>query len=81
MRYTLMHHLTSGYQKPFRRDRAENAGGGILVYVKEGVCCSRRSDLEHQNIECIWVEIKSINSRPFLIGNIYRPSHFYCAME
>ena len=64
-----MHH-----QKPFRRHRAENAGGGgVLVYVKEGVCCSRRSDLEHQNIECIWVEIKPINSRPVLVGNIYRP--------
>ena len=62
-----------GYPKPFRRDKAENAGGGILVYVKEGVCCSRRSDLEYQNIECVWVEIKPINSRPFLVGNIYRP--------
>ena len=51
----------------------ENAGGGLLVYVKEGVCCSRRSDLEHRNIECIWVEIKPAKSRPFLIGNIYRP--------
>ena len=24
-----------GYQKPFRRDRTENARGGLLVYVKE----------------------------------------------
>ena len=63
----------SGYQNPFRRDRLENAGGGLLVYVKERVCCSRRSDLEHKNIECIWVEIKPAKSRPFLIGNIYRP--------
>ena len=63
----------SGYQNPFRRDRLENAGGGLLVYVKEGVCCSRRSDLEHKDIECIWVEIKPAKSRPFLIGNIYRP--------
>ena len=57
----------SAYQKPFRRDRTENAGGGLLVYVKEGVCCSRRLDLEHDRLECIWLEIKPINSRPFLV--------------
>lgn len=62
-----------GFQKPFRRDRTENAGGGLLVYVKEGVCCSRRSDLEHDKIECIWLEIKPVNSRSFLVGHMYRP--------
>ena len=63
----------SGYQKPFRRDQTENAGGGLLFYVKEGVCCSRRSDLEHESLECIWIEVKPINSRSFLVGHIYRP--------
>ena len=63
----------SGYQKPFRRDRKENSGGGLLVYVKEGVCCSRRVDLEHERLECIWVEVKPINSKPFFVGHIYRP--------
>ena len=36
-----------GYQKPFRRDRKSNMGSGLLVYVKDGVCCRRRSDLEN----------------------------------
>ena len=63
----------NGYQKPFRRDRTENAGGGLMVYVKEGVSCKRRSDLEHQMLECIWVEIKPVNSRSYLVGHIYRP--------
>ena len=62
-----------GYQKPFRRDRTENAGGGLLVYVKDGVCCKRRADLEHQMLECIWVEIKPKNNCSFLVGHIYRP--------
>ena len=62
-----------GYQKPFRRDHTENAGGGLLVYVKEGVFCDRRLDLEHQMLECIWLEIKPINSKSYLVGNIYRP--------
>ena len=69
--YALFH--IDGYQKPFRRDRTENAGGGLLVYVKDGVCCKRRADLEHQMLECIWVEIKPKNNCSFLVGHIYRP--------
>lgn len=40
----------SGYQKPFRKDRGINPGGGILVYVKDGICASRRTDLERDNL-------------------------------
>ena len=46
------------FQKPFRQDREANSGG-ILVYVKDGISCSRRP--EHRNIECIWLEIKQSN--------------------
>ena len=38
------------------------------MYIKDGVCCKRRADLEQANLECTWLEI-----RPFLIGNIYQP--------
>ena len=47
----------SGFQKPFRRDRPDNAGGGLLVYVRNGVSCRLRLDLEHERLECIWAEI------------------------
>ena len=63
------------YQKPFRRDRKENEGGDILVYVKNGVQCKRRPDLENDQLECIWLEVKPIKSKPFLVGHIYRPSY------
>ena len=63
----------NGFQTPFRRDRKVNSGGGLLVYIKDGLCASRRTDLEHENIECIWTEIKPVKSKSFLIGNIYRP--------
>ena len=63
----------NGFQAPFRRDRKINSRGGLLVYVKDGVCASRRADLEHDNLECVWLEIKPVKSKPFLIGNIYRP--------
>ena len=65
--------LINGFQIPFRRDRQENAEGGVLVYVKDGVCCKRSADLEQANLECIWLEIKPSKSKPFLIANIYRP--------
>ena len=63
----------NGYQTPYRRDRKTNSGGGLLVYIKNGVCASRRTDLEHENLECIWTEIKPVKSKSFLVGNIYRP--------
>ena len=62
----------NGFQKPFRRHRKVNSGGSLLVYIKDGICASR-TDLEHENLECIWIEIKPVKSELFLEGNIYRP--------
>ena len=63
----------NGFQKPCRRDRELNSGGGLIVYVKEGIQTCRRTDLENENLECIWLEIKPKKSKAFLVGNIYRP--------
>ena len=63
----------NGYQKPFHKDRKHNAGDGILVYVKNGVSCKRRPDLENEQLECIWIEIKPVKSKAFLVGHTYRP--------
>ena len=71
----------NGFQAPFRTDRKINSGGGLLVYVKDGVCASRRADLEHDNLECVWLEIKLVKSKPFLIGNIYRPPNLQYSVE
>ena len=61
----------------FRKDRDISAvrpeqGGGIIVYVKDGIKCERRFDLERENIECIWLEIFPKNSKSFWIGSMYR---------
>ena len=63
----------------FRKDRVISAGrpeqgGGIIVYVKDGIKCERRIDLECVNIECtcIWLEIFPQNSKSFLTGIMYR---------
>ena len=49
--------LIDGYQIPFRRDRLFNNGGGLAIYVKQNVNCTRRMDLEDDDIEIIWLEI------------------------
>ena len=59
----------------FRKDGVISAvrpeqGSGIIVYVKDGIKCERRLDLERENIECIWLEIFPKNSKSFLIGSI-----------
>ena len=70
-------HLTesfslNGFHLPFRRDRNENRGGGILVYVRDGLNCVRREDLESSDLENVWIEIKQPNSKSFLLCILYR---------
>ena len=61
-----------GFQERFRKDNDSNGGGGIIVYVRNGINAKRRLDLETNNIECIWLEITVGKSKPFLVGNMYR---------
>ena len=42
----------NGFQDPFWRDRIGDSHSGIIVYVKRGIPCKRRLDLELVNIEC-----------------------------
>ncbi|MCG7869794.1 MAG: hypothetical protein JAY74_25915 [Candidatus Thiodiazotropha taylori] len=62
-----------GFQEPFRKDNLTNGGGGLMVYVKNGINVKRREDLETNEISCIWMEIMQEKSKLFLIGNLYRP--------
>ena len=41
------------FQDPFRRDHIVDSHGGVIVYVKRGIPCKRRHDLELINIECV----------------------------
>ena len=56
----------------FRRDRRSGRGGGILVFIRDIIKSKRRIDLEKDNIECLWTELK-LNKKSLLLGNIYRP--------
>jgi hypothetical protein len=56
-----------------RRDRCIKSGGGILVYLSTDIPFIRRTDLEANDIETIWLQICYSNCKPFLICFIYRP--------
>jgi hypothetical protein len=62
-----------GYKiPPFRRDRQNKTGGGVIFYVKEHINCNVRPDLQIDNIECLWIEIKFKNKK-YLYGTFYIP--------
>ena len=76
------------FQTVFRQDRNKN-GGGVCIFVSDQLSCSRRSDLESQDLELLWVEVFFQQSPrtqyPLLIGCCYRPPnspmHFYEKLE
>lgn len=67
--------MFENFKKPYRADRiTETNGGGIIVYVKDTYYSERRHDLELTDIESLWIEVKTKNTR-ILIGTYYRPSN------
>ena len=65
--------LLPSYSSPERLDREGDSHGGVIVYLKNNIYYRRRHDLEINKLECIWVEITTINKQHILIGTIYRP--------
>ena len=45
---------------------------GLVVYTHDSIDYERRADLEHQDIECLWLKIKYAGSSRLLVGFIYR---------
>jgi exonuclease III len=55
-----------------RRDRSTGRGGGVAVYLHDSVSYNRRHDLEKDQLEDLWVEIKCPCSIGILLGTVYR---------
>ena len=60
----------------YRKDREITSertedGGGLIVYVKEGIKCVRWRDLETNEVESLFLEIFPKTGKSFLIGNLY----------
>ena len=59
-----------------RKDRTDvknKAGGGLLLYYRQSLHVTRRTDLEISEFETVWAEITLPNSKPFLICSVYHP--------
>ena len=61
-----------GFQAPFRKDR-KTKGGGVCVYISDQIAGTLRSDLNHPDLEVLWVEVKPNPKRSLLVGCCYRP--------
>ena len=42
----------------FRKDRIGRRGGGVCVYLTEGVHCKRITDLENPSFRCLWLWLR-----------------------
>ena len=49
-------------------------GGGVMAFVHEDLVVKRRSDLEDDNVEVMWLEVNPHKSKKLLcVAGVYRP--------
>lgn len=57
----------------YRRDRPERRGGGVALYIKEGLHCMELS-YGDEKAECLWVRVRGkANMEDTVVGVYYRP--------
>ena len=55
------------------KNQIAREGGGIAMYLSNDLKLKQQTDLETDEIECIWVEVDIFKGKSFLVGCIYRP--------
>ena len=55
------------------KNRKSGTGGGVGIYVRNGIDFVRKTELENDEMESIFIEIRPKSSKTFIIGTIYRP--------
>ena len=56
-----------------RKDRNKGTYGGVISYIRSELTYERRSDLESDGIESIWLEIFIEKSKSILVCVMYKP--------
>lgn len=56
-----------------QRNRTSGLGGGVGVYIRDGINFVERDDLYTNNIESISIEVKQKKSKSFLVSFVYKP--------
>ena len=54
------------------RDQKSGHGGGVGLYIRDGIDFPRRPDLENGETEYLWAEMLLKNTKPFILGTIYK---------
>jgi hypothetical protein len=54
---------------PYRCDRTARVGGGVAIYVRDGINVEFRQDLHINRLEAVWVEI-IIHSKKLLVDHL-----------
>ena len=60
-----------GFHAIVRKDRPNTRGGGVALYITQSLAFKRRNDLENNNLELLWVEVK-VHKQTLLCGVCYR---------
>lgn len=61
----------TGYNA-YRRDRIHCKGGGVMIYIKEGIQC-KQIDIPENTLECVGVNITLSPEMSFIVIALYRP--------
>ena len=64
--------MIPGFQKPFRHDRISSRGGGVAVFVRDGLAVEKLS-LSSVNIECIGLRVSLPKRKKVMLFTVYRP--------
>ena len=56
-------------------DPIRTFGGGLFVYVKENLEYERLDSIEINELEVIWLKIKPLKNKIFVLAIVYRPPH------
>ena len=64
-----------------QKNRIAGEGGGVAIYWSDDLKWNRRTDLETDKIECIWMEVDIFESKTFLVGCIDRPPTLLATCE
>jgi hypothetical protein len=63
-----------GYGKPFRKDRPDKRGGGVVAFLTDNLVGKQLTEVEPPDIDLMWIEIK-LSGKKVIVGVGYRPPH------
>jgi exonuclease III len=70
---SIQHEINVPGYNILRKDRNRH-GGGVMMYIREGIDYTERHELGHSRVESVWIEVPNmVNREKTLICSYYRP--------